>query len=267
MEVYRALKSTNQEGGLVFDVNDYSDWDPEKLRIQHLAVVRASAQESASAIRPSKGQWYRYRRFYEMSEQMGTRLSVSKGGRQTGTQGFTFGGCHPFRPISRDSKPMDVYELPYQAFLPGFPDGAAETLIASCKKRYGCFHVAVDTIIANDQYGIASLHRLLAICKQDGLKWITPNELIALETGRRNLRIQQRESGTTSELSITSPNEVEGITILFGNLEDPDVVFDGSRLNGEMVRRYGLAFWSVTCDLPAKRPTSIKIVAELRAAS
>lgn len=258
-DVYKALKSVDHDAGLLFTAESLADWDGDKVKVEHLAITRASGQPNVGAVRPGDGAWYRHRLFYEMLERIGPRLSLSKGGRQPGTQGFPFGMCRPYRPLQLDGTPYQSYELGYHALMPGFPDAAADAIVRTCARLHGCFHLSGPTDRAENPAYLASIQRILAIIKENKLRFIVPTELLEFEEARRALRMQMRHDVKSTEFVFTSATPVEGLTLLIYGVDDPQTIAGGARANGETVRRYGLPFWQIQFDIEAKTPLSVSV--------
>jgi hypothetical protein len=258
-DLYRYLKAIDHEAGILFQAHEFGEWDSEKLKVQHLAITRASSSPLAAAARPKDGGWYRHTKFFEMVDQLGIRLLVSRGGRQPGSQGFPFGSCIMRRPLRPCGTPYHCYDLPYQMYLPGFPDAAAEHVIDAVAHRHGCFHIAADGSLAEDIHFSASLRRLLAFAKQHHMRFYVPTELTHYEEARRKLRTAVRTDGTGVEFMFTSQTDLNGLTLLIGGIEEPEAILGGAMLNPEHCHRYGVAMWGLKFNLEAKLPSSVKL--------
>ncbi|HZH97611.1 MAG TPA: hypothetical protein VEX38_01455, partial [Fimbriimonadaceae bacterium] len=95
IDIYRSIKAWDNELGVLFLVDNHSGWHEDKFKIQLTAMSRLAGLPGLTSVRPQDGRWRGWTSFYELCEEAGARISLSKGGRQPGTNGFPFGTCHP----------------------------------------------------------------------------------------------------------------------------------------------------------------------------
>lgn len=261
LDVYRALRSWEHEVGLIFVTDDAGGWHEEKLKIQHVAVSRNAAAPAMVSARPLDGKWRGYVNFYDLAENGGARLSLSKGGRQPGTSGFLFGTSHPFFPIKRDGAAYLVAELPYAAYMPGevTADRVCDAILSETISRYGCFHVALRPEAVDCQEAFSSLRRLLAECKLRKVASILPEELYRFEKGRRGLRLISRIIGEEGQIQVASDTKLEGLFIMATG-PPCEALIKGKAAQLTKVERYGATFHCLQLDLEPKQQVEIQLV-------
>lgn len=261
-DIYRVMNNSLHEVGVLYDRAHEDSWESEKLRLQHLSLTRAAATRHSDAIRASNGRWEGYLQPYNAIARSSARISVAKGGRQPGTSGFLFGGSRPVQAIHRDGTATGVFEVPYVAFVPKFPDPAAENVITEVAQRHGIFHIAAELGDLKTIEAQASLRRLIMLAKQAHMKFILPSELAHLETQRRQLRVQVQSATESNVIAITPIEDIEDLTLLFSGIMEMEATCMGNPMRVERVHRYGMGWWRVTLDLEGKRTTPIIIEGE-----
>ncbi|HRJ26826.1 MAG TPA: hypothetical protein PLO61_04865 [Fimbriimonadaceae bacterium] len=252
-DVYRQLIKWGHDVGMLFITDDSAGWSEERMKIQHLALSRAASLSNMISARPVAGRWFRHQVFYDLCEVAGSRISLSKGGRQAGTSGFLFGTAHPFFPQKRDGSSYRVLEMPYLAFLPGVqtPDEIIEALLPRVVERHGCFHFGYTSTGIATAASANGLRRAVSLAKQQGLEVFTASTLYHFEKTRRNLRKKITTSEGKLYMQVIADQDLEGLTWLVGE-SALDVVVNGRRANTETVRRFGRIWTAVTLDLEAK---------------
>jgi hypothetical protein len=259
VDVYRAMKAWEHEVGLLY-LTEQLGWSDEKFKMQWTALSRLSGQSGLNAARAYDGRWRGFKRFYEMCEIGGARASLSKGGRQPGTSGFLFGTSHPFVPARKDGSPSLVTEMPYSAYNPGLvtPDPVCEMLVYRTSSRYGCFHFSIPSNSIASPEAAGSLRRILSVCKQARLDFITPEQVHRYERGRRQLRVTQKLLEDEGTLVISSDVEMAGLAILI-NGSRLSAEYRGKEMIVETVERYGCRFNMVVVDVAPKHQIELRV--------
>lgn len=252
LDVYRALRSWEHEIGMAFS-SDQTPWHEDKIKIQHVALSRSASVPSLLAVRPSAGAWRGYASFYELAERAGSRLSVSKGGRQAGTAGFLFGTCHPFFPTRRDGAAHLISEQPYTVFMPGqvTPEAVSIAILEHTLARAGCLHVALTPEALSNSDGFSALKRLLSECRQHRAEFLLPEEIYKFERARRSVRIIARTIGEEGQIHVASDSRMEGLTVMFGGPAVHASV-NGLATRCRPVERYGATFQTIVMDVESK---------------
>jgi hypothetical protein len=260
LDVYRALKARGDEVGLMFQAEDQLGWTEDKMKIQHLSVGRSCVNPNLVSARPSDGRWHGWIQFYGLSEEAGSRLSLSKGGRQPGTSGFLFGTSRPFFPLRKDGTPFLAGELPYCVFRPGAstPEPVSKALLAKTAASFGCYHIVSTPQSADDPTESAALRQLVAQCRHANVQFLLPEQIYRFERKRRQLKLGTRCQSGGSSLILASDTTVEGLTILLPS-KGLRAWIKERNLPLTQVRRYGAAFYALTLDLEAKQLVEIQM--------
>lgn len=264
-ETYRRMRGSLQEAGLLYSA-DKGKWDTEGLRLQHTSLARNASFREIAAVRPKNGGWYGHLATYRMAESAGIRTVISKGGRQLGTSGLSFGSCRPSRPVVA-GKVLDVFELPYSIFLPKFPDEAVETLLETVSALGGCLHISSDLTELEAHECQASLQRIVMLARQANLRFLLPSEVSRHLRQRSDARIQLVLDEKGALATITPTSDIEGLSILVGNLPDVDPSISGRKYNAMRVSRHGVKMWSFAVNLEGKRSAAITITTTKSAAA
>jgi hypothetical protein len=260
VDVYRAMRAWEHELGCLFQTDDSTGWHSEKMKIQMTSVSRLTAQPNMISARAQDGRWRGWTTFYDLCENAGARVSLSKGGRQPGTSGFLFGTSQPFTPLRRDGTSYLVTEIPYCTYNPGLvtPDPVAEKLLYVSLLRYGCFHMVCSSDAVATPAVSASLRRLLSICKQQRLEFLLPEQVHRFERGRRSVRLMQKTIGDEGTLQLSSDTEIEGLTLLLSGSR-LDAELKGREMYVETVERYGATFTAIRLNLEAKQQVEVRV--------
>ncbi|MBV6459562.1 MAG: hypothetical protein HONBIEJF_02710 [Fimbriimonadaceae bacterium] len=242
LDIYRQLKRSGHEVGLLFLADDGSTWTEERFKVQHLAISRTASIPHLVSARPADSRWWRLDRFYRMVEVAGTRLSLGKGGIQSGTSGFLFGTCHPTTAYG------PVVELPQIVFRPGAAtsDFALEPLLDEVVRQYGCYSMVFETTDMQVPVVSDSIRHAMTIAHQRRLPMLAPDTIYRFEKARRSLE-WSREGG---RLIVGSASDLEGLTLLFA--EGIDLTLDHREANTKGVKRYGQSFQALTLNFAAK---------------
>jgi hypothetical protein len=260
LDVYRAFKSWDHEVGMLFVTDDEAGWHEERVKIQNIAVGRATSTPAVLASRPVDGKWKGWTAFYDTAEGAGTRISLAKGGRQPGTSGFLFGTSHPFFPWKRDGTAYLVLEQPYCAYLPGLatPDKAVDHLIEQCHLRSGCFHVGISLEAMDQPAALDALRRAIAMCKQRRMPFLKPQELYKFERARRGLRLFLHNNEFETTMSVASDHAVERLTVLFVGAQN-ELTVRGRETAMRPVERFGSKMWACELNLEAKVQVDLRL--------
>lgn len=258
-EVYRTIRARDHEVSLLFNFEDATHWNEERLRSQMTQLTRMSSDTGLTSVRPIRGGWRGWTKFYDMCEAAGARLSLSKGGRQPGTQGFCFGTCHPFFPLRPDGHPGLVLELPYHLFRPGVvtKDEIIEPIVKEVAERHGCLHIVSCPEDFKNQITSMVLQRVFGIAKQYHLVFMSPAEIYQYERSRRQLRWTTRSLSGELTVSVASENELEGFSLIV-NHEFKSVFINGKVANFKIIERFGIKFFAVQFDLRPKQAVEIR---------
>jgi hypothetical protein len=117
----------------------------------------------------------------------GIQLDQTKGPSKTGAIAFTFGTCHPYRPVDPAGRLLDVLELPTltQDMLLTSPMAALAPMLDGALAAHGVLHLLFHPAhIAKPGQADAFLESV-ARGRAAGLEWWTAAEINAWERARR----------------------------------------------------------------------------------
>jgi len=249
LDIYRQLKRSGHEVGLLFVADDGPTWTEERFKVQHLAISRTASIPHLVSARPADARWWRLDRFYRMVEVAGTRLSVSKGGIQPGTSGFLFGTCHPTTAFG------PVMELPQIMYRPGAitSDFSLEPLLDEVVRHYGSYSMVFETTDMQVPTVSDSIRHAMTVAHQRRLPIVSPDSVYRFEKARRCLE-WTREG---SRLMVSSPSDLDSLTLLFA--EGVELSLNHREANTSAVKRYGQSLQALTISFEAKASHEIGI--------
>lgn len=250
LDVYRMIRRWDDEVGVLYEPTDVNGWMPERLRSQYLLLHRTSGVSKIVSVRTARTRWEGYTDFYAMSDQAGTRVSMSKGGRQPGTQGYLFGTCHLFHPLRRDGTPMFTAEIPNAIYCPGvvIPVNGMHTVVRNAALRNGCVSLTIPSTFGDYENANIALKQMFLLAQQYRLKWMLPWQIQHFERGRRSMR-SALVGPQTWELVGDVP--MEGLTVMVTGT-NRELQFEGKRALTRTVRRFGMEFTVATLNLGAR---------------
>lgn len=260
LAVYRSFRAWEHEVGCLFSGEGETGWDGERLKLQHIALTRAASLKNAFACRPTAGRWRGWDSFYAMCQRSGARVSVSKGGRQAGTAGFLFGTCHPFFPRRSDGSDYLVSEMPYTAYMPGMvtDDAVCDAIFSTTLARGGCFHMVSRPEVTADTVANASLRRLISVCRQNRVEFVSPEQTWRFEKARRSLRRVMTTVNDDSQLLLIPDVAIEGLSVMFTG---PAVSIEIKNRMAQVrqLERYGTSFSAVQLDVEQKQHLELRV--------
>jgi hypothetical protein len=264
--VYRTIRAREHEVALLYHPDAKDHALDERLRAQMSQLVRLAGEPSLSCVRPADGSWHGWNRFYESCDVAGLRMSISKGGRQPGTQGFAFGSAHPYFVPRKDGSPSFVGELPYSLYKPGTvaPDPVVDLVHEETLRRHGCMHLVATPACFGERVGLASIRRLLTNARQDGFAFFRAADVYRWEKGRRSLRLNFKNIGGELQLFINAESEMNSFTLMMVQIP-ARVLVNGKPVPVQTVERFGMPMAMVVFDLRAKHNVEVKLGYELGA--
>lgn len=259
-DAYRQIKSWGHEVGFLYQTDNGAGWHQEKLGIQWTALARLSGNGSMISARPVDGRWRGYLNFYDLCQTAGARVSMGKGGRQAGTQGFAFGTCHPFFPLKKDGAPYLVMEIPSLVYMPGetTPDSVSDAILAQTALRNGCFHLIFRPEAIDHPEANAAMRRTLSLAKQQRFEFMTAEEVHTFEKARRHLKFFAKGIGDEISLTVAAESDIREVTVLITGPR-----FEAESRGREMlvtpVNRWGTTFYAVTLSLESKQSVELML--------
>lgn len=177
--------------------------------------------------------------FFHWCVEEGIRVDQSKGPSKTGTIGFPFGSCHPWKPLDTDAAAarfIDAYCLPLmtQDLVITAPPAFARVLTDAARERYGVAHFLYHPAHIAKEGVAESFHDLADYARASGMEWWTSAELATWEDARRGVRVDE------GRLVAASPMP-DATTLRLLPQRD---TFDG-----DVVTRYGFRFAQVVGDV------------------
>lgn len=247
MDIMRLLKKGEQSLGLLY--SGEGGWTNEDFRLEMLALARANGVGVLPTARPKNGGWKGWDRFYSMLSAAGCRVSLSKGGSQSGTSGCLFGTIRPFVPHTHAGRKMDVLEAPYCVSMPGTSPSLAAPLIDMACDWHGSFHVRLDLAACQEPGFERELQNLVMLLRQRRLLMLCPDQLGHYELSRRRIQAKLEETG---QGSLFSDGSLPGFTLLTS--QSLALTKEGSPLGFKDVTRFGRRMRSWSFDLEGKAP-------------
>lgn len=253
LDVYRNMRKWDHEVGILFAADEDGNLCEERLKIQHVAMSRMVAVPIVGSLRVPDGGWYRLDRLYDLADHTGSKVSLSKGGRQPGTTGFAFGTCIPFHPIRRDGHSMRVLEIPYQIFMPGLvaSELAVTEIIEQTVARHGCFHMAITSTAHHDGHVALILRRAITVAKKEGLLYMLPSEIARFERARRTLRTKTWSDGLRFGFDLVADDDMDQMTLLVSG-EPVEASAGGKSLHVRTTHRLGRAWTVIVTDVTGR---------------
>jgi len=262
LEMGRSLRKRGDEIGLL--VTGEKAWNVERLRTQYLTMHRQLAVPVLHSVRATGGQWRGLTAPYDSIESVGARISIAKGGRQPGTQGFLFGTSHPFFLPRKDTLPGLVCEIPQTIWLGDevtSPDVMHE-VVERTAAVHGTLVIGLRARDARNPAILTQLETAVQHVRARGLQWITPEQLYNFERGRRGLR----RTLQGASIQLIADTEIDPMTLMIAG-SGRGVTLGGRRIATETIQRYGMEFTGATFPMDPKSRAEIQIDLNVAAAA
>lgn len=254
LELGRTLRKWGDELGLL--ATGDKAWGVDQLRTQYLTLHRQIAVPVLHSVRATGGQWQGLTGPYEAMEACGARISVAKGGRQPGTQGFLFGTSHPFCLPKRDGAPGPVVEFPQTLWLgDDQADPAVQyELVERTAAVHGTLVVGLRARDARNPAVLAHIETIAQHARERRFRWTTPEQLYAFGRARRGLRRTLVGDG----LQLVADTELDPMTVMVAGA-GREMTIGGRRVPTEGVRRYGREFTATTFPMDPKSRCEVRV--------
>jgi hypothetical protein len=201
---------------------------------------------------------------FEWLVEHGIELDQSKGASKTGEAGFNFGTCHPYFPVDKAGRVVDVLELPTptQDLEIFAPTVLLYPLLEAALRYHGILHLLFHPAhIAKP--GVAdAIFTAVRETQGAGMRWWSAAQINHWERARRQTHWQgyrMQESGASVTLS--SDVDLVGATVLWLGDAPTEIEVDGAQVATNVVTRWGFPFHAVTLDLRAEPPTQWRVAA------
>jgi hypothetical protein len=189
-------------------------------------------------------------------EEHGIELDQTKGASKTGEAGFNFGTCRPYFPVDFAGRPLNVLELPTptQDLDVFAPRAIAAPLLDAVVRTHGIMHQLFHPAHV-DKPGVPdAIEYLVQLARDAGLEWWTAAQINHWERARRKVKLR---IASKSDVSVTSPEALQQVTILWLNGPGKDATVDGQPANPFSTTRWGLQFSGLNVDLQKDTQTKI----------
>lgn len=251
-ETYRMIRRWDDEIGLLFNPLT-AGWTSESMRSQYLSIHRVSGVADLVTAKPTDGRWFGYRLFYELTDRCGSRVSLSKGGRQPGSQGFAFGTCQPYFTPKPDGKPSFTLEIPPLVHRPGemCVTPKMHHIFRMTALRNGA--VTVSLPVTFDR--VIALKQVFLLALQYQLEWALPAKMLQFERARRSVEWAVRKD-TTLDISASQPHE-SIMLCLVG--ETGTISIESRQVMGQQTRHFGVPMTMVPLKVYGKATLRLRI--------
>ena len=256
-EFYRAIQDYGSEIALHYDAQTWQTAsDDQKPDVAHLKwgyselagqlkTVTKAAGRPVTSNKNHTLRWQGRLEFFRWCERAGITLEQSRGPNTPYTNGFPFGGCHPWFPIDDElpgGPPIDVLEvnLTVQDIHKRCSTRLAHCFADRAFLHHGIAHFLFHPAHVWEAAVRGGLREIVGYTRDKGMPWWTAARIDAWERARRTARFGQREDGA---YEISADADLKGATVL---LLEPD---GESTSRGKAVERYGFQFRAVTMDL------------------
>jgi len=214
-------------------------WGFEELKAQRDALARVCDQPLITNKNHTL-RWEGRLEFFRWCEQLGIAVDQSRGPNTPYTNGFPFGGCHPYFPMDDvDEKAMfyDVLEIPLtvQDLNRRCSVHLGRLLADQAIRHHGIAHFLFHPAHTSDDDVRGGLRDIVGYVKDKQVPWMTASEINQWERRRREVSFDLSKP----DWRVVSNEDMERATILVGPTED------GS------VERYGFRFHAQVLDLAA----------------
>ncbi len=218
-EAVRSIRAREHEIGLLAPMDRRSPFAPETFRVQFVQLSRSTLSFEPVSARPENGRWRGHLGMLSAYEVSGARVNLSKGARQAGAAGFSFGTGRPFFPVMPSGSPSLVLEVPYQGYRLGIeiqPE-VADALLAQCLAFRGCLHLAWGIEDLMEGSVQEACRRVSVLARAQRVERMTPERIYRFERARRAIRRFESPADDGVKLVLASDTGIERLGIvLFG---------------------------------------------------
>lgn len=260
---YRAIEDYGSEVALHYDAQTWqtaSDdqkpatahlkWGYEELTGQ-LKTVTEAAGRPVTTNKNHTLRWQGRLEFFRWCERLGITLEQSRGPNTPYTNGFPFGGCHPWFPIDDEAPggpPIDVLEvnLTVQDIHKRCSTRLAHCFADRAFAHHGIAHFLFHPAHVGDPAVRGGLREIVGYTRDKGMPWWTAARIDAWERARRMVGFGLRDNGA---YEVSANANLKGATVLLLDVEGDTP--------GDVVERYGFRFRTVTMDLVGGRSVEL----------
>jgi hypothetical protein len=260
-EFYEEIKSYGSEVALHYDAQSYQTaGDDAKPGVSHLkwgfdefvAQLDTVSRSAGIPVTTNKNHTLRWQgrlEFFRWCEKAGISVEQSKGPNTPYTNGFPFGGSHPWFPIEddEDGRMIDVLEvnLTVQDIHRRCSTNLATQFADRVYRHYGIGHYLFHPAHVWDPAVRGGLRAIVGFTRDLQMPWWTAARIGKWERARRSVSFERAADG---EFQIRSKETLEDATVLITGRESATV---GGRSVEQRVDRYGFSLATVTLDIVA----------------
>ena len=223
-EVIAAIRDAGHELAMHYDSFSVDrPWSEANFRGQRELLTEMFG---AGTLRPGSGcapisnknhylRWEGDSDLWGWCDRAGVQLDQTKGPSKTGAIAFTFGTCHPYRPVDPAGRLLDVLELPTltQDMPLTSPMAALAPMLDGVLRAHGVLHLLFHPAhIAKPGQADAFLDSVAA-GRAAGLEWWTAAEINAWERARRQTSWRATPDGAF--ILRTGDSALPGATLLW----------------------------------------------------
>ncbi len=261
-EVIRRICAAGHELAMHYDaVEQHTIWDEGAFHEQWRQLTRLFGGEAPVTNKNHYLRWEGDTEFFEWCLRRRVQLDQSKGPSKVGEAGFTFGTCHPYRPIDPRGNFIDVLELPTltQDLNVFAPDALLEPLVQAVTRHHGILHLLFHPAHV-DKPGIAeTILKSIRRAQQAGMEWWTARRINEWERARRQVRWEQYTPGEDSVMvCLHSEQPLEDATLLFTGGQIEVDTGEEAPVQVEATQRWGLEMTAVTLSLHGERTLQVR---------
>jgi peptidoglycan/xylan/chitin deacetylase (PgdA/CDA1 family) len=187
-EVIAAIRAAGHELAMHYDSFSVDrPWSEANFRGQHAVLTEMFGGQPPISNKNHYLRWEGDSDFWHWCIRAGIQFDQTKGPSKTGAIAFTFGTCHPYRPVDPAGRLLDVLELPTltQDMLLTSPMAALAPMLGGVLRAHGVLHLLFHPAhIAKPGQADAFLESV-ARGRAAGLEWWTAAEINAWERARR----------------------------------------------------------------------------------
>ena len=178
--------------------------------------------------------------FFRWCEQLGIAVEQSRGPNTPYTNGFPFGGCHPYFPMDDEDEKVpfiDVLEIPLTAqdLNRRCSINLGRTLADRAIQHHGIAHFLFHPAHTSSDEVRGALRNIVGYVKDKDVPWMTAAEINQWERRRREVTFDL----TQPDWRVLSTEDLPRATVLVGPVDDG------------ATERYGFRFHTHILDLKA----------------
>jgi hypothetical protein len=220
-------------------------WGYEELKAQRDALARECGQPLVTNKNHTL-RWEGRLDFFKWCEQLGIAVEQSRGPNTPYSNGFPFGGCHPWFPMDDETEDrpfIDVLEIPLtvQDLNRRCSVHLGRHLADQTIRHYGVAHFLFHPNHTSDDDVRGGLRDIVGYLKDKGIPWMTAAAINQWERRRREVKFDCQDG----EWHVRSNEDLEHATILVGPTDDG------------VTERYGYRFNVGVVDLEAGKGMAI----------